>query len=35
MFGVLLGRFLDEAPNWVFWLTAVLLFGLALYLLTT
>lgn len=35
MFGVVLGKFLDAAPDWVFWLTAMLLLLLTGYILST
>lgn len=34
MFGVLLGKLLDTAPPWAFWLVVVGLFGSLLYLTT-
>lgn len=34
MFGVVLGKFLDEAPNWVFWAILVALLTSVAYLST-
>lgn len=32
LFGVILGKFLDSAPDWVFWGVVLLFFGAMLYL---
>jgi hypothetical protein len=34
MFGVVLGKFLDSAPPWIFWLVFATLFVVVLYLLS-
>jgi uncharacterized membrane protein YfcA len=34
MFGVVLGKFLQAAPDWVFWLVFATLFVVVLYLLS-
>jgi len=34
LFGVILGKFLDSAPDWVFWLIVVAFFGAMLWLLS-
>jgi hypothetical protein len=35
MFGVVLGKFLAAAPDWVFWLVFATLFVVVLYLFST
>lgn len=30
-FGMLLGKFLDSAPSWVFWLSGLVIIGALLY----
>jgi len=35
LFGVILGKFLDSAPDWVFWLLVAAFFLAMIYLVST
>jgi len=35
LFGVILGKFMDAAPSWVFWLVVALFFIIVVFVLTT